>query len=159
MPTTEQPGAQGQSRHAVIANRAVQAESAPEVQETASISRLLKSLRGRKTLRQVEADTGISNTYLCKLELGLKRPGTKTLSKLSAYYGVPMSDLLEAAGIADGTVLVREPGSIMDVQRGYGFVIADPALRGYAAPPEEPPIDVQRFVVQMYQHYTGKKLL
>ena len=77
MPTTEQPGTQGQSRHAVIASRAVQAESAPEVQGTASISRLLKNLRGRKTLRQVEADTGISNTYLCKLELGIKGPEPK----------------------------------------------------------------------------------
>ena len=159
MPITEHPNAQRQSGHPIIASDTERAASTAEEQETSPVGRLLKNLRGRKTLRQVEADTGIANTYLCKLELGLKRPGTKTLSKLSAYYGVPLSDLLQSAGLTDDAIPVRDPGSIIDVQRGYGFVIADPTLSGYGAPSEEPPLDVQRFVIQMYQHYTGKKLL
>ena len=159
MPITEQLNEQVKSGQAVIANRVGRENSAVERPETSQVGRLLRRLRGRKTLRQVEADTGIANTYLCKLELGIKRPGTKTLSKLSAYYDVPLNDLLQATGVTSGAIPVRESGSIIDVQRGYGFVIADPTLSGYAAPPEEPPIEVQRFVVQMYQHYTGKKLL
>ena len=35
------------------------------------IGQLLRTLRGTKTLRQVEADTGITNAYLSNLESGL----------------------------------------------------------------------------------------
>ena len=39
------------------------------------IGELLKELRGAKTLRQVEADTGITNAYLSNIELGMKKTG------------------------------------------------------------------------------------
>ena len=35
--------------------------------ERPAIGELLRSLRGGRTLRQVEADTGVSNAYLCNL--------------------------------------------------------------------------------------------
>ena len=45
------------------------------------------------------------------------------------------------------------------MQRYYDFVMADPDLSSCQKPKEVPPVEFQRFVVQMYQHYTGKKLI
>jgi transcriptional regulator with XRE-family HTH domain len=47
--------------------------------------------RLRKTLRQVENETGISNSYLSRLENGkVKKPSFDIVTKLSAYYSQPM---------------------------------------------------------------------
>ena len=127
--------------------------------ERPAIGELLRSLRGGRTLRQVEADTGVSNAYLCNLEGGLKRPGIRTLSKLSDYYQVPLQDLLQTAGLDTTVKVAASQGSTLDVQRSYDFVIADPDFRQLPKPQGAPPIDSQRFIVAMYQFYTGKKLL
>ena len=127
--------------------------------EKPPIADLLKSLRGTKTLRQVEADTGVSNAYLCNIESGLKRPGMKTLSKLASYYQVPLHDLLQIMAMPFEESPHQQKGSITDVQRGYAYVIEDPAFRQYQKPAEAMPIDAQRFVVQIYEHYTGKRLI
>ena len=126
--------------------------------EKPAIGELLRSLRGGRTLRQVEVDTGVSNAYLCNLEGGLKRPGIRTLSKLANYYQVPLQELLQTAGL-DTTTMASFHGSAQDVQRSYDFVIADPDFGQLPKPQGAPPIDSQRFIVAMYQFYTGKKLL
>ena len=126
--------------------------------ERPAIGELLRSLRGGRTLRQVEVDTGVSNAYLCNLEGGLKRPGIRTLSKLADYYQVPLQELLQTAGL-DTTKMASFHGSAQDVQRSYDFVIADPDFGQLPKPQGAPPIDSQRFIVAMYQFYTGKKLL
>ena len=123
------------------------------------ITTLLRRLRGSRTLREIEADTGISNAYLSNIESGVKRPGTKILAKLSTYYRVPLNDLLEAAGRPLDDNATALAGSVADLQRSYEFVIADPNLTQYRKPAGTPPEDVQKFLVQMYEHYTGKKLL
>ena len=127
--------------------------------EKPPIADLLKNLRGTKTLRQVEADTGVSNAYLCNIESGLKRPGMKTLSKLASYYQVPLHDLLQVMAMPFEELPKPQKGSITDVQRGYAYVIEDPVFSRYQKPAETMPIDAQRFVVQMYEHYTGKRLI
>jgi transcriptional regulator with XRE-family HTH domain len=127
--------------------------------ERPAIGELLRSLRGGRTLRQVEADTGVSNAYLCNLEGGLKRPGIRTLAKLSDYYQVPLQDLLQTAGLDTTVKVAASQGSTLDVQRSYDFVIADPDFGQLPKPQGSPSIDSQRFIVAMYQFYTGKKLL
>ena len=122
------------------------------------IGQLLRELRGTKTLREVEGDTGITNAYLSNIELGLKKPGLKTLAKLGMYYDVPLEHLMRVAGLADEAPEPQK-GSIIEVQRAYGFVLGDPVVSKYQKPPETPSLDVQRFVVEMYQHFTGRKLL
>ena len=109
--------------------------------ERPAIGELLRSLRGRRTLRQVEADTGVSNAYLCNLEGGLKRPGIRTLSKLADYYQVPLQDLLQTAGLDTTVKVAASQGSTLDVQRSYDFVIADPDFRQLPKPQGAPPID------------------
>ena len=124
-------------------------------QET--IGDLLRSLRGDRTLRKVEKDTGIANSYLSHLEQNNRRPGAKTLARLAVYYAIPMQKMFEAAGLE-----VKDLPSIRqnsDIQRGYNYVLADPGLNHFPKPSEPPTSEVQQFIVQIYQHYTGKKLL
>ena len=137
-----------------------------EPHDTATISALLKQLRGDRTLRQVEQDTGISNSYLSNLEMGRKHPGIRSLSKLAAYYRVPLNGLLECAGLPFdenaatlGESLNKMQASLEDVRRGYDFVLTDPHLVHYEKPTAPPSVDTQKFVVNLYEHYTGRKLL
>jgi transcriptional regulator with XRE-family HTH domain len=52
-----------------------------------------------KTLRAVQAETGISNAYLSQLETGkIKVPSPQNLHKLATAYDVPYELLLELAG-------------------------------------------------------------
>ena len=122
------------------------------------IGQLLRDLRGTKTLRQVEGDTGITNAYLSNIELGLKKPGLKTLAKLGMYYLVPLDHLMQVAGL-QGQAPEPQEGSLVDIQRAYGFVLGDPSVSKYRRPAETPSLDMQKFVVEMYQHFTGRRLL
>lgn len=131
----------------------------PITRQRPPIGELLKQLRGTKTLRQVEADTGITNAYLSNLELGLKKPGFRTLTKLSRYYSVPMDHLLRVADMEGHVPQPDGVDSVMDIQRAFDFVITDPNVAHYQKPADVLPLDVQKFVVQIYQHYTGRKLL
>ena len=132
----------------------------------AEIRALLKQLRGDRTLRQVETDTGIPNSYLSNLEMGRKNPGIKTLSKLATYYQVSLNGLLECAGLPFDERATARPKAITNVKeyideihRSYEFVLTDPHLAFYEKPAETPSVDTQTFVVKLYEHYTGKKLL
>ena len=154
MPMIEHMTETGQEDQA--ANDGQQATGAPE---KPPIADLLKSLRGTKTLRQVETDTGVSNAYLCNIELGLKRPGIKTLSKLASYYQAPLHELLQVMAIPFEKAPAAQASSVKDIQRGYAYVIDDPVFSQYQKPAETMPVDAQRFVVQMYEHYTGKRLI
>ena len=126
--------------------------------ERPPIGQMLRDLRGTKTLRQVESDTGITNAYLSNIELGLKRPGLKTLAKLGMYYQVPLDHLMQVAGLQDQAPEPQE-GSVFDIQRAYGFVLGDPSVSKYRKPTETPSLDIQKFVVEIYQHFTGRKIL
>ncbi len=126
--------------------------------EYAEIGPLLRDLRGRLSLRQLEEATGITYSYLSNIERGNRRPGLKILSKLAAYHDVPMRDLLDAAGYPpepseDGRHTTR------DIQRSFRFVMDDPELDVFEKPSEVAPIDLKRYLVQLYEHYTGRKLL
>ena len=127
--------------------------------ERSPITSVLRRLRGTRTLRQVEADTGISNAYISNIESGAKRPGVKILCKLAAYYRYPLGELLQAAGLPFDEHAAVLADSNTELHRIYEFVIADPNFMHYGKPAGTPPADVQKFVIQMYEHYTGKKLL
>ena len=162
----------------------VQTEPASEP-ESPAIGAILKSLRGKRSLRQVHAETGVPYTYLSSIELGQKNPGIKTLSRLAECYEVPLTELLQAAGhremrvlwdnpsgpsaslesvlqaLKDGNFTALDEDGIREanVRRSYKFVMADPNLSGFRKPEETPSLEFQQFVVEMYQHFTGKTLL
>ena len=125
--------------------------------ESADIGSLLRDLRGRLSLRQLEEATGITYSYLSNIERGKRQPGFKILSKLAAYHDVPMRDLLVAAGYPPEPA--EDGRHTADIQRSFRFVVDDPELEVFEKPSEAAPIDLKRYVVQLYEHYTGKKLL
>ena len=123
------------------------------------IGELLRNLRGGRTLREIERGAGIPNSYLSNVEGGGKRPGLKTLSKLATYYGVPLEELLEVAGLPHASTMEASTVSALDVHRSFDFILADPALRQYEKPMDRLSTETQKFIVEIYQHFTGKRLL
>ena len=123
------------------------------------IGQLLRNLRGNRTLREVEQGANIPNSYLSNVENGAKRPGVKTLSKLANYFQVPLEELLQVAGLPHNNTNGTIPFSALDIHRSFDFLMADPALSHYQKPKDQLSTDTQRFIVEMYQHYTGKRLL
>lgn len=68
----------------------------------------LRELRGKKSLRDVTKETGVSHAYLSTLEKGCdprtgkpRKPATDVLKKLADYYGAQYFDLLILAGYLD----------------------------------------------------------
>ena len=131
----------------------------PGVRQRPPIGELLRTLRGDRTLRDLERDTGIPNAYLSNIELGIKKPGLKTLTRLSAYHEVPLNELLRIAELPHQENDDEEEISALDIKRGFNFLTSDPDLYRFQIPAEPLSLDTQRYIVQLYQHYTGKKLL
>ena len=159
MVTIERISETAQSNDVINMREARTGELEPKTRQRPPIGELLKTLRGTRTLRNVEADTGITNAYLSNIELGVKKPGVRTLVKLSKYYQVPLAHLLHVAGIEDEMPEPVERDSPMDIQRAFDFVVTDPRVAQYEKPTEALPLDLQKYVVQIYEQYTGRKLL
>lgn len=86
--------------------------------------RYLRSLRGDKSLREVQKHTGISHTYLSTLERGYdprtkkpRKPSPDVLRKLADFYKVDYFDLLLKAGHIDDQQLkqLKENELKMDI--------------------------------------------
>src|SRR5579859_2464327 len=78
----------------------------------------------RLTLREVEEQSGVSNSYLSQVENGhIRQPSPHVLQKLAGVYSVPYEGLMARAGY---------------IRPGGGPPAAAPAVReappGYAAP-------------------------
>ena len=159
MVTIERISETEQSHDFINLNEAPTADPETKTRQRPPIGELLKSLRGTRTLRNVEADTGITNAYLSNIELGIKKPGVRTLVKLSSYYKVPLEHLLQVAGIEGEMPQSADRDSPMDIQHAFDFVVTDPRIAQYPKPAETVPLDVQKYVVQIYEQYTGRKLL
>ena len=110
------------------------------------------------TLRRVEAETGISNPYLSQLERGERRPGPRVLKRLASFYGVSAHDLLQRAGhLEDAGISAVDEAS--EVERAYQFVLSDQRFRMGTRPRGVITIEAKRFIVEMYERLTGKRLL
>ena len=73
-----------------------------------NIGKILKELRGKRSLREIERESGVSHTYLSSLEKGRdprtgkeRKPTPDTLKKLAQVYSVPYERLMSAAGYMD----------------------------------------------------------
>ena len=123
----------------------------------------LRSLReGQKlSLREAAARTGVSVSYITQIENGKRKaPGPEVLKKLAPAYNVPVRDLLRAAGYLDD---IKEIRSVLsdeeEVERAFGYVISDPRYQSGTRVTGPITTDVKRFIVEMYEKATGKKLL
>ena len=122
------------------------------------IGPLLKRLRAETSLREVQRLTGISNTYLSQIEKGKVRPGSDVLKRLANLYGVPFRDLMQRAGHLEDE---EEPrgDETEEVERAYQYVIADPVFRVGTRPRGPLSVESKRFIVELYERYSGRRLL
>lgn len=121
----------------------------------------LKKLRMAKglSLRQVEAEVRISNSYLYQVEAGKKNPPKiDILRKLATLYGVTLDAMLAAANLGE-----PDKADLLDnrlVENAYQFVLKDPEFdTGTYLLSNELPIEAKRFIVEMYEKLSGRRLL
>ncbi len=122
----------------------------------ASYLRNVRKERGL-SLKKVEKIAGVSNAYLSQLERGLRNPPhPDILKKLAKVYEVPLSDLLAAAGYVE-----EEKGITRDqIEGAFLLVIGDPKYRhGTRLKGSALSLEAKRFIVEMYEKMTGRKLL
>ena len=121
----------------------------------------LRRLRRAKglSLKQVEQAAEVSNAYLSQIERGIRKPPhPDILKRLAKVYEVPVEELLEAAGYledAQDRRLQRQK-----VERAFEHVITDPKYRyGTRLKGSALSQDAKRFIVEIYEKMTGRKLL
>ena len=120
----------------------------------------LRDLRSKRrlSLREVGEKVSVSGSYLSQIETGERRPSAEILRKLAPAYGVPVRDLLEVAGFLD------EPEAVMSdadhLEWAFQCVLSDPEYRfGNRLRGEELTPAAKRFIVEVYEKATGRKLL
>ncbi|MDO8654924.1 MAG: helix-turn-helix domain-containing protein [bacterium] len=110
------------------------------------------------SLRDVAASTGISVSYLTQIEHGRRGvPGVPILKRMAPLYKVPLRELLRSAGY-----LEEQPSGLSDeaeVNRAFEFAMSDPRYESGTRISGPITTDVKRFIVEMYEKSTGKKLL
>ena len=118
---------------------------------------LLRRLRGELSLRDVNRLCGVSGSYLSQIERGQRRPGRSLVLKLAEAYDVDGEELLKRAGhVGQPPPNSRET---LDVERAFQFVLADPDFRVGTRPDGPLSVNSKRFIVEMYEKFTGKRLL
>ena len=123
------------------------------------LGELLRRLRGTTSLREVQRLIGISNAYLSQIEKGTRHPGPRILRRLAAFYGFGVHDLFERAGYLREEGSAPQADEAQDVERCYQFVMADPRFRVGTRPRGPLTLEAKRFIVEMYERFTGKRLL
>lgn len=132
-------------------------EDAQDYEGYEDMGALLKRLRGRVSLREVTRRTGVSASYLSQIERGVSQPGANVIRKLAELYKVDTRQLLRRAG--HGPQPDPYGDEAMDVERAYRFVLNDPAFRVGTRPDGPMTLSAKRFIVEMYEKFTGKRLL
>lgn len=117
----------------------------------------LREVKGKK-LREVQRDCQISPGYLSLIESGERNPpNAEFLKKLAQYYGAPMADVMRRAG--RGHELDPEVLEEDRIRRAFSYVIADSRFTTGHSLTGEQTVETMRFVVEMYQRFTGLNLL
>ena len=115
-------------------------------------------LEQKLSLREAEKLSGVSNSYLGLIERGQRPiPGADILKKLAPVYDVPATDLMRSAGyLKDEDVSLSEDD---EVDMAFKFVMNDPRYKSGTRIKGGLTVEVKRFIVEMYEKATGKKLL
>lgn len=119
--------------------------------------RTLRKHRGL-TLKQVERDAKVSNAYISQIERGLRNPPhPDILNRLARTYSVPLHALMVEAGYLPDN---KELETKRKLELAYQHVINDPTYsHGNRLKGSHVSLEVKRFIVEMYEKTTGRKLL
>ena len=127
---------------------------------TENFGEYLRTLRLEKrySLREVEELSGVSNSYLGLIERGQRPiPGADILKKLAPVFDVPVRDLLSAAGyLKEEDISLSEED---EVEMAFRYVMNDPRYKSGTRIKGGLNTEVKRFIVEMYEKATDKKLL
>lgn len=120
--------------------------------------RMLRKSRGM-TLKYVERKAGVSNAYLSQIERGLRNPPhAEILKRIAKVYDVPQEDLLHRAGYLELPTETSEAKK--QVERAFQHVTSDPHYKhGTRLRHPNLSLEAKRFIVEMYEKMTGRKLL
>jgi len=115
-------------------------------------------LEQKLSLREAEKLSGVSNSYLGLIERGQRPiPGADILKKLAPVYNVPVRDMMRSAGyLKNEDVSISEDD---EVEMAFNFVMNDPRYKSGTRIKGGLTTEVKRFIVEMYEKATGKKLL
>lgn len=119
--------------------------------------RTLRKQRGL-TLKQVEKAAQVSNAYVSQIERGIRKPPhPEILNRLAAVYQVPVRELMVQAGyLADDPEMETK----RRIERAYEHVLTDPTYsHGTRLKASHLSLDAKRFIVEMYEKATGRRLL
>ena len=132
-----------------------------KIREPSSFGKFIKELREKKgvTLRDIEEVTGISNVYICQLETGARKklPSPDNLQALAEYFGVTLKELLEKAGYVEPQQ--TEDTLEQKIEKAFAHVLSDPDFKYGTRIKGNCDIDTKRFIIEMYEKTTGRKLL
>ena len=120
----------------------------------------LRDLRTRKrlSLREVEDISEASSSYLSQVEQGKRQPSADLLRKIAPAYGTSVRDLLTKAGYLDEPEV--KMGDQDRIEWAYQAVLSDPDYRfGTSLGPQGLTLEAKRFIIEMYEKATGRKLL
>jgi transcriptional regulator with XRE-family HTH domain len=120
----------------------------------------VRSLRQERgiSLRYVGEKASISSSYLAQIEKGRRRPpGPEILKRLAPVYDVPLRDLMRAAGYLEEAR--PDLGEEEEVELAFRYVMSDPRYKSGTRVKGELTTDIKRFIVEIYEKATGKKLL
>lgn len=120
----------------------------------------MRALRKGKglTLKQVEKAAEVSNAYLSQIERGLRNPPhPDILRRLAKVYDVTHQELLIEAGYLEHP---EEQMTRKRIETAYQHVTNDPKYKfGTRLKGGQLTLEVKRFIVEMYEKATGRKLL
>ncbi len=122
----------------------------------------MRSLRERQklSLREVAAKTGVSVSLITQIENGRRNaPGPDVLKRLAPAYNVQVKDLAKAAGYLDDIEPSKQVSEEEEVDRAYRYAISDRQFKFGTRITGPVTLDVKRFIVEIYEKATGKKLL
>lgn len=120
----------------------------------------LKKLRKGKglTLKQVEKAAEVSNAYISQIERGLRKPPhPDILKRLAKVYDITHHELLVAAGYLEDP---EEQVKRQKIDAAFQHVMTDPLYKyGTRLKGGHVSLDVKRFIIEMYEKSTNRKLL
>ena len=123
------------------------------------LSKYLKKLRGKLSIRHVAEKTGISNAYLSQLEGGKRdNPHPDVLKKLAKFYEIPVIEFLKKAGYLDD-IINKEQSYEEKIDSLFQYVTNRPEYKYGHRIKGAVTADVKKFIIEMYEKASGEALL
>ena len=120
----------------------------------------LRELRMQKrlSLRAIQDSTGVSSSYLSQVEQAKRHPSADLLRKVAPAYGASVKEILFKAGyLTEAEVTMGDQDRL---EWAYKAVLSDPDYKfGTSLGPQGLTLEAKRFIVEMYEKATGRRLL